>query len=381
MLTAKLAGHTEPVSALTQSLQSSIIASASEDSTVRIWDMTTLQTTKILYPPTPQSSPTTKVDSCSDDDECDGPVAISFAANSPNLIFAAVGSSLVLGDLRLNGASNSWQQLFSASENINKISVHSNGLHVGLADDSGSVYVLETAKIPYKPYRKIRKVHTNIATSVCFRPKKSWEIWSGSMDYSVIQWDYSRGSVLNHYQHDPLVQPNLAADNPFAQGLNPPFVYDTAFNSMGNTFIAALGDGSIDWMHWPTTKSQSRSTRKTKQAQYIQERLVGPHAWSVTSVSFENGNDKPNTFVSGCIDGSVALWNLQNATNGFTTDELETHAPKSVNSVKMPYKVNTVMMLESTNESKAVVAVGGTAKHKAKHAMDAFAIDLVSLAY
>ncbi|OAJ36198.1 hypothetical protein BDEG_20393 [Batrachochytrium dendrobatidis JEL423] len=358
MLTAKLAGHTEPVSALTQSLQSSIIASASEDSTVRIWDMTTLQTTKILYPPTPQSSPTTKVDSCSDDDECDGPVAISFAANSPNLIFAAVGSSLVLGDLRLNGASNSWQQLFSASENINKISVHSNELHVGLADDSGSVYVLETAKIPYKPYRKIHCDQRVLSTKKVMGDM----VWQYGLFY-------------------PLVQPNLAADNPFAQGLNPPFVYDTAFNSMGNTFIAALGDGSIDWMHWPTTKSQSRSTRKTKQAQYIQERLVGPHAWSVTSVSFENGNDKPNMFVSGCIDGSVALWNLQNATNGFTTDELETHAPKSVNSVKMPYKVNTVMMLESTNESKAVVAVGGTAKHKAKHAMDAFAIDLVSLAY
>ncbi|KAH9248674.1 hypothetical protein BASA81_013657 [Batrachochytrium salamandrivorans] len=285
----------------------------------------------------------------------DGPAAICFAWNSSDLLYVSVGASLLLCDLR-SSDSRPWVHVFDAADDINKIDAHWNGSYVALADDSGSVHVLETAATPHKPYRKLRKAHTNIATSVCFRPKRPWQLWSSSMDYSVIHWDYSKGSISESYKYDPLPQTNIESDSLFAQGLNPPFGYDLKFNSTGNT--------------------SNRST-------VCRQRLSGPHAWSATAVSFapklEQSNDAMDMFVSASIDGSVALWSVPPTSSGTTVSEdAAPPLPPLRSTIKLPQKINTVVALD-TSESRVLVAVGGTAKSGARTAVDAFEIELACL--
>ncbi|KAH6582616.1 hypothetical protein BASA60_001861 [Batrachochytrium salamandrivorans] len=383
---AGLVGHTGPVSALALSqtqgssiiVQQPVLASASEDGTVKIWDIDSRSVVRTVDAlPLLESTAT--------------------AAAAAALVMTAATSLLmmVLQPYALHGipliySIRPWVHVFDAADDINKIDAHWNGSYVALADDSGSVHVLETAATPHKPYRKLRKAHTNIATSVCFRPKRPWQLWSSSMDYSVIHWDYSKGSISESYKYDPLPQTNIESDSLFAQGLNPPFGYDLKFNSTGSTCVVALGDGSIDCIQWNSddhgsrlSKKASQSLRKANRSTVCRQRLSGPHAWSATAVSFapklEQSNDAMDMFVSASIDGSVALWSVPPTSSGTTVSEdAAPPLPPLRSTIKLPQKINTVVALD-TSESRVLVAVGGTAKSGARTAVDAFEIELACL--
>ncbi|KAH6570003.1 hypothetical protein BASA62_004517 [Batrachochytrium salamandrivorans] len=400
---AGLVGHTGPVSALALSqtqgssiiVQQPVLASASEDGTVKIWDIDSRSVVRTVDAlPLLESTATAAAAAAASDDGSnvaanDGPAAICFAWNSSDLLYVSVGASLLLCDLR-SSDSRPWVHVFDAADDINKIDAHWNGSYVALADDSGSVHVLETAATPHKPYRKLRKAHTNIATSVCFRPKRPWQLWSSSMDYSVIHWDYSKGSISESYKYDPLPQTNIESDSLFAQGLNPPFGYDLKFNSTGNTCVVALGDGSIDCIQWNSddhgsrlSKKASQSLRKANRSTVCRQRLSGPHAWSATAVSFapklEQSNDAMDMFVSASIDGSVALWSVPPTSSGTTVSEdAAPPLPPLRSTIKLAQKINTVVALD-TSESRVLVAVGSTAKSGARTAVDAFEIELACL--
>eukprot|EP00842_Homolaphlyctis_polyrhiza_P005570 jgi/Hompol1/6013/HPOL_001464-RA len=89
--------------------------------------------------------------------------------------------------------------VFAAQDTINSIDINDAGTNIAIADDSGRIHVLDAST--YQPLRKFRSVHENIATCVKFRSKRTWEVWSAGMDYTVIQWDFSKGSILQQYRY------------------------------------------------------------------------------------------------------------------------------------------------------------------------------------
>jgi hypothetical protein len=42
------------------------------------------------------------------------------------------------------------------------------------------------------PYKTLRRGHSNICSSVAFRPHRPWEVLSGGLDAAVVRWDFSR---------------------------------------------------------------------------------------------------------------------------------------------------------------------------------------------
>nr|KAJ3417690.1 WD repeat-containing protein 53 [Polyrhizophydium stewartii] len=226
--------------------------------------------------------------------------------------------------------------------------------------------------------------------SVCFRPTKSWEIWSGGMDNTIIQWDSSRGTVQAQLQCDAMTSAD-GADLTGAQGVNPPFVYDLAFNASGRMCVAALGDGTIDCIRWKQT-GRSQGGRKPVY-EMDRQRVSGPHSWSVSAVEFLPdaaaaaaagsagsgggggsgvGDATGDWFVSASIDGAVALWSVAPPSGSVLP------TPELTSTVTAPRKLNAISVV-SVSAAEALVAVGGTAKKGAKRALDAFAIDLASL--
>ncbi|KAJ1332429.1 hypothetical protein BSLG_008731 [Batrachochytrium salamandrivorans] len=405
---AGLVGHTGPVSALALSqtqgssiiVQQPVLASASEDGTVKIWDIDSRSVVRTVDAlPLLESTATAAAAAAASDDGSngaanDGPAAICFAWNSSDLLYVSVGASLLLCDLR-SSDSRPWVHVFDAADDINKIDAHWNGSYVALADDSGSVHVLETAATPHKPYRKLRKAHTNVMVAITYSNRKNMIALSTTDRVDCNQRMFPSKATMaavveQHGLFYPLPQTNIEADSLFAQGLNPPFGYDLKFNSTGNTCVVALGDGSIDCIQWNSddhgsrlSKKASQSLRKANRSTVCRQRLSGPHAWSATAVSFapklEQSNDAMDMFVSASIDGSVALWSVPPTSSGTTASEdAAPPLPPLRSTIKLAQKINTVVALD-TSESRVLVAVGGTAKSGARTAVDAFEIELACL--
>ncbi|KAG1205225.1 hypothetical protein G6F35_011774 [Rhizopus arrhizus] len=120
-----------------------------------------------------------------------------------------------------------------------------------------------------------------------FRPKKSWDVWSGGMDSKVYEWDFSRGSVTNIY--------DMNAEEPSAaQMFNPPFVYSLAISTDGKWIASSLGDSTIQLISPPSKKS--KTTKKV--------RLMNGHNSMVNCLSFI----EPNKLLSGAANGKLAVW-------------------------------------------------------------------------
>lgn len=79
-----------------------------------------------------------------------------------------------------------------------------------------------------------------ICSCVCFRPKTTWEVWSGGLDCSIVRWDYSRGRVMNTFS----TQASTASASA-TQTLNPPFVNSMSFTRDGAHLFAASGNGEV----------------------------------------------------------------------------------------------------------------------------------------
>ncbi|KAH6593373.1 hypothetical protein BASA61_004319 [Batrachochytrium salamandrivorans] len=338
---AGLVGHTGPVSALALSqtqgssiiVQQPVLASASEDGTVKIWDIDSRSVVRTVDAlPLLESTATAAAAAAASDDGSnvaanDGPAAICFAWNSSDLLYVSVGASLLLCDLR-SSDSRPWVHVFDAADDINKIDAHWNGSYVALADDSGSVHVLETAATPHKPYPNRKNM---IALSTTDRVDCNQRMFPSKATMAAVVEQHGlfcdslgllKGSISESYNTT-----NIESDSLFAQGLNPPFGYDLKFNSTGSTCVVALGDGSIDCIQWNSddhgsrlSKKASQSLRKANRSTVCRQRLSGPHAWSATAVSFapklEQSNDAMDMFVSASIDGSVALWSVPPTSSG-----------------------------------------------------------------
>ncbi|KAI8926324.1 WD40-repeat-containing domain protein [Entophlyctis helioformis] len=416
---ASATGHGAPATAVAADRERRLLASVDEAGELRLWDvapaLAALTAQSALSSATPADAvclhtlalPATasgsSVDNNDDNDDNDndapepGAVAIlrtpaptaTASASDPlppaTRILASLGRALL--DIVITHTPRNRRTAIAAN--------HTQAL-IALADDTGRVSVLSPSQQPpFAEHVRLRGVHGNIATSAAFRPHHGAQLYSGGMDYAVVQWDAAtarRGAVRTceaaEMPADETDQPDGAAaaaqDTGGIRGLNPPFVGGIAFDESGDWLAAGLGDGSIEVVRW-TRKTVSsgggggsgggRGKGKQRPKAVYEEtsrRLVGPHKWSVVAVEMITVQDRV-LLVSASIDGVVCVWHLPPppATSPVTADT-------PIFAYKAARKINALAILHAS-PSVLVVALAGTAKQGAKTRLSAFAIDIVAL--
>jgi len=123
---------------------------------------------------------------------------------------------------------------------------------------------------------------------VKFHPQKPNEVFSGSMDSTVIHWDYARLKVINSYQ--------FTSNANGAQIVNPPLVHSIDVCKDGSQFVAGLGD--------MTAAVFDLKTRK-------RTHLLEGHTGAVSQVCFP-AFEPLHHVISGSTDTSIILWCLGN---------------------------------------------------------------------
>ncbi|KAK9712083.1 hypothetical protein K7432_007373 [Basidiobolus ranarum] len=294
-----LKGHKDSVLCLdisdTVLNERSLLATGSEDSTARIWD---LRTNKAVW---------------GFKDFEDAVTSVKFASDKcPYQFFVSSGVKVHGYDLRNveSPIMTTPSITYEANEDeINQIAINEKSTLLATCDDNGEVKVIDIST--QKLVKRFRQSHNNIAMSVSFRAKKPWEVFSGGLDNQLIQWDFSRGSPIQVFDMSEDIDQQQAN-----QLVNPPFVNSISISSDGKVVASGLGDGTIQILA-AGAKSGSRGKNSWNKG-----RLYGGHSYSVAQVMFNQSGDK---LASAGNEGIITIWDtsdlLKNISNN-TTENL-----------------------------------------------------------
>ena len=203
-----------------------------------------------------------------------------------HILYTSVGSCICVYDVRNFQSSLETHQY--NEEEINQLVVDETEKYLAACDDSGEIKIISLND--KKVFKTLRRKHTNICSTVCFRPRKPWEIFSGGMDCNLIHWDFSRPRCLNQFNMQELQD---APTDLGAYMVNPPFVHHLSTTKDGRYLASALENGLV---------SVFDTSRK-----HISELFsIHAHSQGVSQVYFVSDTK----FITGGNDSSVALWDL-----------------------------------------------------------------------
>ncbi|TPX72248.1 hypothetical protein SpCBS45565_g00548 [Spizellomyces sp. 'palustris'] len=289
-----LRGHSAPVLCLDLCSKSTVskLASGAEDGTARVWDIDTAKCVRGLK----------------GFDENTEVTSVCFSGD--DLLYVAAGCQVRLFDLRSHDLvlAQSTQIGVSAEDEINHIALNEKRTFLATADDSGHVTVtdLRTNRI----FKRFRQRHENLATCVQFQPNRSWDVWSGGMDSTLIHWDYSKGCPVEEF---PFATSEQSQN---AQSVNPPFVHSLEFSPDARLLAAGLGDGSVALLNVSGKKNADaeRLARKGRSSSALKARLMDGHSWAVSAVTFPRCERERGPLISGGIDGNIVMWDIPAST-------------------------------------------------------------------
>ncbi|CAM9101851.1 unnamed protein product, partial [Phaeothamnion confervicola] len=282
-----LCGHTDQVLTVAASDPARgefMIATGSEDSTVRIWD--------------PRISDRGRTARCLC--RCFGgrPVtSVVFVHRDPQRILASAGHEVLEFDLRAGGEALLITQpmtrySINTKDEVNQIAVQANGELLAVADDGGAITIFDLKR--HTIVRSITNAHANICSAVVWRPRSSGELATGGLDSTLALWDLTRSRELGRFDLQRELRPSAASTAPdAAEALNPPLVHALSFAPDRPQLAAALGDASVAVVEW-----RSRSRR-------VAGRLCG-HAAAVAAV--HHAAFAPEVLLSAGNDCRLLVW-------------------------------------------------------------------------
>ncbi|XP_063298337.1 WD repeat-containing protein 53 [Pelobates fuscus] len=180
-------------------------------------------------------------------------------------------------------------------EEINCISVNESDTLLAAADDSGAVKVLD---LQSKKVSRTLSRHTNICSSVSFRPHRPQNLLSCGLDMQVIHWSMQKARplwIINLQQLSHEKGDNLATQG---QMLNPPLAHSLSVSACGNIFCCGAEDGNIQIF-------------QAAGNQFEEELCFKSHSQGVSQVKFLDEEAYPNILLSGGNDGRVCLWDIE----------------------------------------------------------------------
>ncbi|XP_064576859.1 WD repeat-containing protein 53 isoform X1 [Zonotrichia leucophrys gambelii] len=213
--------------------------------------------------------------------------SVVFSARRPSTLYAAHGETISVLDVR--SLQEPLQRFHVNEEEINCLSVNDADSLLAAADDSGAIKVvdLESKKVS----RSLR--HSNICSSVAFRPQRPQSLVSCGLDMQVMLWNLQKVRPL---WSTNLQECEMEEESPQSAGqfFNPPLAHSLSVASCGNIFSCGAQDGKV------------RIFRVTG-ARFEHELEFQAHSLGVSQVLF-----MPEGYwlLSGGNDGKVLLWDL-----------------------------------------------------------------------
>lgn len=271
-------GHTGSVLCVDVTNDGSKIVSGGENGELCIWNSNSSFINKVTIQDTDCTSVTT-------------------SKENEFLIYASFDDQIKIFDLR--NFSEAVEDYSVNQEEINQIVVDEKEKFLAACDDSGEIKILDLKD--KKVFKTLRHKHTNICASVCFRPRKPWEVVTGGLDCKLIHWDFSRPKCLNQFNMQELQ--NINPDGG-AYMVNPPFIHNLATSVDGHYLAGALENGIV------AIFDMSRK--------YICELFsLHAHSQGASQVHFLN----ESSLVSGGNDCCIVLWDLSKSNQADNTSQ------------------------------------------------------------
>ncbi|TSN21160.1 WD repeat-containing protein 53 [Bagarius yarrelli] len=269
-------GHTNPVLCICAAAGADgLLASGAEGGEVTVW--------------TQDGTPLSQLRLSSQDDV----TCTVFSSTAPGLLYASHGETVSILDPR--NLKKPLDELKDVGEDeINSLSVNETGASLALADDSGAVRVvdLQTGKVS----RTLRK-HTNICSSVAFRPQRPQSLVSAGLDMQVMLWNLQKARPVWTYSLQEAIEEKEIKQQA-GQLFNPPLAHCISAAACGNVLACAAEDGHI---HLARVGVGSR---------FEQQGAIKAHSQGASQAHFLNFMSHPYWIATGGNDGVVALWDM-----------------------------------------------------------------------
>ncbi|XP_036977359.1 WD repeat-containing protein 53 [Acanthopagrus latus] len=219
---------------------------------------------------------------------------VVFSPAAPSQLYVSHGDTVsVLDPRNLKGPVEEFQG--AGEEEINALALNETGSSLAVADDSGAVRVLE---LPGgKVFRTLRR-HTNICSSVAFRPHRPNNLLSAGLDMQVMLWGLQKTRPLWTLNLQDVAEEEGDHQQRPGQLFNPPLVHCVSVASCGNILGCAAEDGRVHLM------------RIGSGSKLEQQGAVKAHSQGASQAHFVNFLPHPYWLVTGGNDGQVALWDL-----------------------------------------------------------------------
>lgn len=257
-----------------------LLASGSEGGQVTVWSQEGVIVGKLHLP---------------DEEDC---TSVVFSSGTSAQLYVSHGENISVVDPR-NLKSTVQEFAGVGEEEINALGLNETSSTLAVADDSGAVRILDLPS--GKVCRTLRR-HTNICSSVAFRPQRPSNLMSAGLDMQVILWGLQKTRPLWTLSLQDIVEEEDAHQQQPGQLFNPPLAHCVTVSSCGNVVGCAAEDGRVHLM------------RIGAGSKLEQQGAVKAHSQGVSQAHFINFLSHPYWLISGGNDGHVALWDLSKHT-------------------------------------------------------------------
>nr|XP_046245193.1 WD repeat-containing protein 53 [Scatophagus argus]XP_046245194.1 WD repeat-containing protein 53 [Scatophagus argus] len=220
--------------------------------------------------------------------------SVVFSPAAPGQLYVSHGDTVsVLDPRNLKGSVVEFQG--AGEEEINALALNDTGSVLAVADDSGAVRVLE---LPGGKVCRTLRRHTNICSSVAFRPHRPNNLLSAGLDMQVMLWGLQKTRPLWTLNLQDVSEEEDDHQQRPGQLFNPPLVHCVSVASCGNVLGCAAEDGRVHLM------------RIGSGSKLEQQGAVKAHSQGASQAHFVSFLSHPYWLVTGGNDGQVALWDL-----------------------------------------------------------------------
>ncbi|XP_049432573.1 WD repeat-containing protein 53 [Epinephelus fuscoguttatus] len=224
----------------------------------------------------------------------DDSTSVVFSPAAPGQLYVSHGEAVsVLDPRNLKSPVEEFQG--AGEEEINALALNETGTALAVADDSGAVRVLE---LPGGKVCRTLRRHTNICSSVAFRPHRPNNLVSAGLDMQVILWGLQKTRPLWTVNLQDVAEEEDDHQQRPGQLFNPPLIHCVSVASCGNILGCAAEDGRVHVM------------RIGSGSKLEQQGAVKAHSQGASQAHFVSFLSHPHWLVTGGNDGQVALWDL-----------------------------------------------------------------------
>lgn len=213
----------------------------------------------------------------------DEPAVNSVCFSPKDSHYLWTGSSNIISLFDLRNPSQSVDSLQVNSEEVNQIAINENNTYLAAGDDNGEIRIIDLTQ--RKLCKTLRKQHQNICSCVAFSRKKATELFSGSLDCSLVRWNFLTAKSIQR------VDTKAQAASP---GFNPPMVHSISISTDG-IVAAGLGDCTI------------LIATEQPNGRLAMQRIEEAHSYSISQVMFPVF-DLSSTLVSGGNDRKICTF-------------------------------------------------------------------------